>query len=146
MANTIPRKPERNGSTKIWLVHELHRQLNPSNPIALVLQHLHYYHCRKGTRVPPCPFGELNQLPEHICLSKQLKTVICHYCSVYTTFRTLGPFVYSAPYDYVIALMWGGWREPELGEESKEAELHLFSQFLLDINSLKFNPHPSKQS
>lgn len=60
---------------KIWLVLELHSQINPSNPIALVLQHPHYYGCRKGTRVPPCPFGELNQLPEHICLSKKLKTV-----------------------------------------------------------------------
>lgn len=49
---------------------------SPSNPIALVLQHPHFYYCRKGIRVPLCPFGELNQLPEHICLSKKLK--LCH--------------------------------------------------------------------
>lgn len=81
----------------------------------------------------------------HLFIKEIKDCVIYHYCSAYTTFRTLDLFVYSATYDYVIALTRGGG-ELEHGEKNKEAELRLFSQCLLDRNSLSFNSHLSKQS
>lgn len=75
MANRIPRKLDSNANAKTQLVQELCGHLSPSNPIAMVLQHPYQYQYRTGTRGPPCPFSEQNQLPEHICLSKKLKSV-----------------------------------------------------------------------